>query len=129
MDSIKSRNIDGVNNVSLTSNTSRNINSRKMSSNLKATNDIANIQKAISQKPSSSNSNAVKPAGNSGNANVGTNKAPTVNNINSLANSAKNTKTKNNVTHMGLVDRMRDFSSNLNLGNVILALFFIYLLV
>ena len=43
-------------------------------------------------------------------------------------NSAKNTKAKNNVTQMGLVDRMRDFSSNLNLGNVILALFFIYLL-
>ena len=137
MDSIKSRNIDGVNNVSLNSNTSRNINSRKMSSNVKAANDIANIQKAISQKPSSSNSssgsNAVKTAGNSGNgsgnANVGTNKAPTVNNINSLANSAKNTKAKNNVTQMGLVDRMRDFSSNLNLGNVILALFFIYLLV
>ena len=77
MDSIKSRNIDGVNNVSLNSNTSRNINSRKMSSNvfpgqqLYIFNDIANIQKAISQNSSSSNSssgsNAVKTAGNSGN--------------------------------------------------------------
>ena len=61
--------------------------------------DIVNIQKAIQQKP------------------------PT-NNIKSLASSKTQVNNK-----IGVVDRMREFSSNLSLGNVIIALFCIYLLV